>query len=105
MQSILCSLTRIYFLTIEDQQSNYEISILIEELKHEEVQVRLNAMRRIKDIAQALGPQRTRDDLLPYLKSCTDDEDEVLYVMAEQLGTSLLPLLSCRILLASGWWT
>lgn len=50
MQSILCSLTRIHFLTIEDQQSNYEISILIEELKHEEVQVRLNAMRRIKDI-------------------------------------------------------
>jgi len=40
-------------------------------------------------IATALGPERTRDELVPYLNEMAaehEDEDEVLLAMAEELG-------------------
>jgi len=36
--------------------------------------------------AAALGPERTRDELVPYVGEGVEDDDEVLLVMAEQLG-------------------
>ena len=58
---------------------------LIDELKHEDVALRLNSMRKLETIATALGPQRTREELLPFLNESVDDEDEVLLVLAEEL--------------------
>jgi hypothetical protein len=49
----------------------YPIAVLVDELKHEDVILRLNAIRRLSTIACALGPQRTRDELVPFL----DGED------------------------------
>ena len=43
------------------------ISLLVDELKHEEVEVRLNAIRNIGVIATALGEKRTREELIPFL--------------------------------------
>lgn len=65
----------------------FTIAVLIDELKHEEVSRRLESMSRLKDIAEALGPDRTRNELLPFLGDSLDDDDEVLLVMAEQLGS------------------
>jgi serine/threonine-protein phosphatase 2A regulatory subunit A len=45
----------------------YPIAVLIDELKHEDVALRLNAVRRVSTIALALGVERTRQELLPYL--------------------------------------
>jgi len=45
----------------------YQIAILIDRLKHEEVQFRVNASNNLPRIAQALGPERTRDELIPIL--------------------------------------
>lgn len=39
---------------------------------------------------EALGTERTCDELLPFLASSSDDNDEVLVVMAEQLGQFVL---------------
>lgn len=65
----------------------FAIAILIDELKHEEVAHRVSSMQHLKQIADALGPERTQQELLPYLvDSCLDDEDEVLLAMAEQLA-------------------
>jgi serine/threonine-protein phosphatase 2A regulatory subunit A len=33
-----------------------------------------------------LGPERTRDELIPFLTECVDDDDEVIIVIAEELG-------------------
>ena len=63
----------------------YAVAILIDELKHEDVALRLNSMRKLETIATALGPQRTREELLPFLNESVDDEDEVLLVLAEEL--------------------
>lgn len=64
----------------------YPIAILIDELKSDEVQLRLNAIHRISTIALALGPQRARDELVPFIQESLDDEDEVLLALAEELG-------------------
>ncbi len=37
-------------------------------------------------VAKALGVQRTRAELVPFLNDAVDDEDEVLLALAEQLG-------------------
>lgn len=44
-------------------------------------------MHRLPTIALALGQERTRTELVPFLEEVTqEDEDEVLTVLAEQLG-------------------
>jgi hypothetical protein len=35
--------------------------------QHDDVLLRLNAIRRLSTIALALGPERTRDELIPFL--------------------------------------
>lgn len=48
--------------------------------------VQLNSVRRLKTIALALGEERTRTELVPFLQESKDDEDEVLQAIAEELG-------------------
>jgi hypothetical protein len=67
--------------------SLYPIHLLMDELKSEDVVLRLSSIRRLSTIALALGPQRTRDELIPFLQDQLDDEDEVLLVLAEELGS------------------
>src|ERR1700733_6786766 len=62
------------------------IAILMDELRSEDVQLRLNAIHSIPTIALALGPDRSRDELVPFLQDSVDDEDEVLLALAEELG-------------------
>ncbi|TXT08705.1 hypothetical protein VHUM_02833 [Vanrija humicola] len=67
--------------------SLYPIHLLMDELKSDDVVLRLSSIRRLSTIALALGPARTRDELLPFLQDQLDDEDEVLLVLAEELGS------------------
>ncbi len=47
--------------------------------------LRLGALKRLSTIALALGPDRTTNDLIPFLASlAADEEDEVLLVLAEE---------------------
>lgn len=64
----------------------YQIALLIDQLKHDDVQLRVSASKSLPQIAQALGPERTRDELIPFLTESIDDDDEVLQVIAEKLG-------------------
>jgi len=66
--------------------SLYSVAVLIDELKHDDLALRLQSMGKLTTIARALGPERTRLELLPFLNESIDDEDEVLLVMAAQLG-------------------
>nr|CAD7259517.1 unnamed protein product [Timema shepardi] len=67
--------------------SLYPIAVLIDELKNEDVQLRLNSIKKLSTIALALGVERTRSELIPFLTETIYDEDEVLLALAEQLGT------------------
>lgn len=65
----------------------YPLALLMDELKHDDIANRVEAMKKLDTIALALGPQRTRDELIPFLTEVAqDDEDEVFAVLAEQLG-------------------
>ncbi|KAG4074526.1 hypothetical protein HA402_009403 [Bradysia odoriphaga] len=67
--------------------SLYPIAVLIDELKNEDIQLRLNSIKKLSTIALALGEERTRTELIPLLTETIYDEDEVLLALAEQLGT------------------
>ena len=49
-------------------------------------QLRLNSVKKLSTIALALGVERTRNELIPFLTETIYDEDEVLLALAEQLG-------------------
>ncbi|KAL8985748.1 MAG: hypothetical protein Q9177_004357 [Variospora cf. flavescens] len=74
---------------MEAQNQNdelYPIAVLIDELKHDDVLLRLNAIHRLSTIALALGAERTRDELIPFLDESVEDEDEVLTALSDELG-------------------
>eukprot|EP00043_Microstomoeca_roanoka_P007351 m.70801 g.70801 ORF g.70801 m.70801 type:complete len:597 (+) comp13790_c1_seq1:109-1899(+) len=69
-----------------------QANMLIRQLADEELQGRLSALRALPFIADALGPEKTRQELVEYLRGTLDDEDEAMALLAEQLPT-LLPYL------------
>lgn len=65
----------------------YPLAVLIDELRHDDVTVRVNAMGRISTIALAMGEARTRNELIPFLEEAAqEDEDELLVVLADELA-------------------
>lgn len=71
----------------------YPIALLMDELRHDDVASRVQAMQRLDTIAVALGPERVRLELLPFLDDVVpEDEDEVIAVAAEELG-QFVPLI------------
>lgn len=69
---------------VDDEVSPMEL--LREELKSEEVETRIKSIRRLRMIAQALGAERTRAELVPAVQEVIEDEDEVLAALAEEMG-------------------
>ncbi|KAK4337262.1 hypothetical protein RND71_043260 [Anisodus tanguticus] len=65
----------------------YPIAVLIDELRNEEVSLRLNSVKKLSTIALALGVRRTRKELIPFLTDIIYDDDEVLLAIADNLGT------------------
>ena len=50
-----------------EDDSLYPIAVLIDELRNEDVQLRLNSIKKLSTIALALGVERTRAELIPFL--------------------------------------
>nr|CAH8871586.1 unnamed protein product [Trichobilharzia regenti] len=67
-------------------ESLFPIAILIDELRNEDMQTRLASIKKLSTISLALGPERTRTELIPFLTETIYDEDEVLREMAKQLA-------------------
>ncbi|KAL3233421.1 Protein phosphatase PP2A regulatory subunit A [Nakaseomyces bracarensis] len=73
--------------TTEAGEDLYPLALLMDDLKNDDISNRVEATKKIDQIAIALGPERTRDELLPFLTEVAeDDEDEVFTVLAEHLG-------------------
>jgi len=53
--------------------SLYPISLLIDEMKSEDAESRVAAMRKLRVIAGALGPERTRKELVPFLNGACNN--------------------------------
>jgi len=66
--------------------SFYPMAVLIEELKSKDIKRRVNSIKNLSSIAVALGPEKTRNELLSFINDLLDDEEEVLVSLAEILG-------------------
>uniref|UniRef100_F1KX99 Serine/threonine-protein phosphatase 2A 65 kDa regulatory subunit A beta isoform n=1 Tax=Ascaris suum TaxID=6253 RepID=F1KX99_ASCSU len=80
--------------TVEETSADslYPIAVLIDELRNDDLQIRLNSIRKLSTIALALGAERSRTELIPFLTDALFDHDEVLLALADQLG-DLTPLI------------
>lgn len=67
-------------------ESLFPLTVLSEELKTDDPQLRLNAISRISNIALTLGPIKTRNELLTFIDEKIEGEDELLSTLAEKLG-------------------
>jgi len=67
----------------------YPIAVLIDELRADDQKKRINAIQSLGTICVALGPERTRNELLPYILELLEDDEEVLSTLAETLGNKL----------------
>ena len=63
-----------------------------DELRDDDIALKLNSIRRLSTIALALGELRTRNELLPYLLESTPEEDELLVALAEEVRAPLCHL-------------
>jgi serine/threonine-protein phosphatase 2A regulatory subunit A len=70
----------------EDEEARQAIDML----RGDDVSARVAAANRLEAVAAALGEERTRDELLPFITDGVDDEDEVLVAIASSLGKLLL---------------
>ena len=78
--------------TEQENDPLYPIAVLIDELKHDDVTFRINAIKRINTIAAALGEERTRDELVPFL-----DGMYLLVCAASRLRSRTHGYLTCRV--------
>eukprot|EP01127_Copromyxa_protea_P021515 TRINITY_DN7410_c0_g1_i1.p1 TRINITY_DN7410_c0_g1~~TRINITY_DN7410_c0_g1_i1.p1 ORF type:complete len:579 (-),score=83.02 TRINITY_DN7410_c0_g1_i1:34-1770(-) len=62
------------------------VALLMDELKNDDIQLRLNSIRNLPRIASGMGEERTQQELLPFIQDSLQDEDEVLFALAEELG-------------------
>lgn len=63
----------------------HPVAEILDNLKNDDLALRLGALKRLTTIALALGPDRCTNDLIPFLASlAADEEDEVLLVLAEE---------------------
>ena len=79
------------------------LTLLKCEMASEETHLKVNAIHRLKTVILSVGQQDTVRHLIPYLLELADSEDdEVLFAIAEEIGsvftilddkTAFLPLL------------
>ena len=77
--------------------------LLKEEMKDEEIPVKVNAIHRLKTVILSIGPEQSVSLLIPYIETLIKDaDDEFHFAIAEELGkcfdlindkTAFLPLL------------
>ena len=65
----------------------YPIFLLSEELRSENVQLRINSLKDVKKVATAVGPELARTELIDVLMQCVEDEDEILIALSHEIGS------------------
>lgn len=84
------SLARAISCPTETLRNMPTIELLITQLQCDSSEARVDAMRRLNTVADAIGTEATLQHLLPFLASNIamddDEEDEILLTLADQLG-------------------
>ena len=76
---------------MDDDESD-TILCLIDEIKSEDHTTKLNAIKSLETIAQVIGQERTREELVPYTAELLDDDnEETVYTVTDENGCSTDP--------------
>lgn len=78
-------------ITDDESRDAAPIALLIDELRNEDISLRIHSVEQLPTIARAIGEERTRTELLPFVIETIDDEDEVLLALASQLDARFIP--------------
>ncbi|KAJ2219952.1 protein phosphatase 2A structural subunit, partial [Coemansia sp. RSA 485] len=62
------------------------LAAIADAMKSDSLADRLESLKRLSVLALAIGEERTREELIPFLDESIDDEDELLLSLAEVLG-------------------
>lgn len=57
-----------------------------EQISCDDSSLRLDAMRKLKLVGEAMGKAETLGSLIPFLADHTDDDDEMLLKMAQEVS-------------------
>ena len=68
----------------------YPIAVLIDELKSDNDDARLRSVKSLARIGKALGPERTRNELVPFVTESCDDNDDILKAIAASISELVL---------------
>lgn len=81
-----------------ENKSGVPVNLLIDELKSEDIRKRINSVKNLSLIASSMGPDRARNELVPFISGTIvfklmslellDDEDEVLLELVESLSNN-----------------
>ncbi|OMJ69527.1 hypothetical protein SteCoe_32720 [Stentor coeruleus] len=63
------------------------LDLFKEEMSSDETYIKVNCIHRLRTIATVMGPDAVRTQLLPFLSSLLHEEEEVLFALAEALGS------------------
>ncbi len=76
-------------LLLDELDQISRVALLIDDLSNEDPSAKLHSLRRLTDIANLLGPERTTEELIPLLTELIDKIDnnsELMLNLAEQMG-------------------
>eukprot|EP00455_Lapot_gusevi_P020133 TRINITY_DN213_c0_g1_i1.p1 TRINITY_DN213_c0_g1~~TRINITY_DN213_c0_g1_i1.p1 ORF type:complete len:581 (-),score=212.92 TRINITY_DN213_c0_g1_i1:380-2122(-) len=62
------------------------LELLKQDLADDDIENVVTSMNRLLTVALAIGPQRTREELVPFLQDFDDSNEEALTAVARQLG-------------------
>jgi len=84
-----------------DRTTTTPIATLIDELRSEDIKRKVNSAKNIYAIASALGADRTKTELIPFINNeMLDDEEEVLSALIDSLPSLMEIIGSGNLLLA-----
>ena len=69
-----------------ENKTGMPVNIIIDELKSDDIRKRIHSVKHIPLIASTIGPDRTKNELIPFLQELLDDEDEVLLELVDALS-------------------
>ena len=75
------------------------INLIIDELKSDDIRKRIHSVKHLDLIASTIGPERTKNELIPFIQGkrnynleLLDDDDEVLIELVESLSKNFIEL-------------
>ncbi|CAK74945.1 unnamed protein product (macronuclear) [Paramecium tetraurelia] len=73
------------------------INLIIDELKSDDIRKRIHSVKHLDLIASTIGPERTKNELIPFIQELLDDDDEVLIELVESLSKNFIELVGGQV--------